>query len=273
MGQRKSRRGYVIPLAAIVLVLALTAMCLSEILLPERGKKTKSKDDLTIDCSHMDQGYVMVKSAKSKKKLKLRVKKGETTLTYDLNTEGDYEVFPLQYGNGKYAFTLYKNVSGKKYAEAGKITLTAEMPDPLTALLYPNQYINYTAESACVKEAMAICAGMTEQSRIFKTVCDYMKTHFVYDYIKSVSVKPGTLPDLEESWEKRMGICQDLSAIMVAMLRSQGVPARMEIGTLNTSTYHAWVVAIVDGKEEFFDPTAALNAVNREDTYTLERYY
>ncbi|MBR0388084.1 MAG: transglutaminase domain-containing protein, partial [Clostridia bacterium] len=109
--------------------------------------------------------------------------------------------------------------------------------------------------------------------RIFKTVCDYMKTHFVYDYIKSVSVKPGTLPDLEESWEKRMGICQDLSAIMVAMLRSQGVPARMEIGTLNTSTYHAWVVAIVDGKEEFFDPTAALNAVNREDTYTLERYY
>ena len=39
------------------------------------------------------------------------------------------------------------------------------------------------------------------------------------------------------------------------------------IGTLS------WVVAIVDGKEEFFDPTAALNAVNREDTYTLERYY
>ena len=184
-----------------------------------------------------------------------------------------FRSIPLQYGNGKYAFTLYKNVSGKKYAEAGKITLTAEMPDPLTALLYPNQYINYTAESACVKEATAICAGMTEQSRIFKTVCDYMKTHFVYDYIKSVSVKPGTLPDLEESWEKRMGICQDLSAIMVAMQRSQGVPARMEIGTLNTSTYHAWVVAIVDGKEEFFDPTAALNAVNREDTYTLERYY
>ncbi len=100
MGQRVSRRGYVIPLAAIVLVLALTAMCLSEILLPERGKKTKSKDDLTIDCSHMDQGYVMVKSAKSKKKLKLRVKKGETTLTYDLNTAGEYEVIPCSTGTG-----------------------------------------------------------------------------------------------------------------------------------------------------------------------------
>ena len=273
MGQRKSGRDRAIPLAILALVLALTAMCLGEILLPETGKKTKSKDGLTIDCSHMDQGYVMVKGAKSKKRLKLRVKKGETTLTYDMNTEGTYEVIPLQYGNGKYTFTLYKNVSGKKYAEDGKITLTAEMPDPMRALLYPNQYINYNADSACVREAAEICAGMTEQSRIFRTVCDYMKTHFAYDYIKSVSVKAGTLPDLEDAWKKRMGICQDLSAIMVAMLRSQGVPARMEIGTLNESIYHAWVVAIVDGKEEFFDPTAALNAVNRDDTYTLERYY
>ena len=273
MEQRNRLRAYVIPLAAIALILALIMACQSEILLPQTGKKTKSKDGLTIDCSHMDQGYVMVKGKKSQKRLKLRVKKGEVTLTYDLNSAEEYEVIPLQYGNGKYTFTLYKNVSGKKYAEAGKIALTAEMPDPLTALLYPNQYINYDADSACVKEATEICRGLTEQSRIFSTVCDYMKTHFAYDYIKSVSVKAGTLPDVEEAWEKRMGICQDLSAITVAMLRSQGVPARMEIGTLNTSLYHAWVVAIVNGKEEFFDPTAALNAVNRDDSYTLERYY
>ena len=177
-----------------------------------------------------------------------------------------------QYGNGKYTFSLYKNVSGKKYSEEGKISLTADMPDELSAFLYPNQYVNYDTKTAAVKEAESLCGGMNDQKQIYQAVCDYMKGHFAYDYIKSVSVKPGQLPDIDDAWNKHMGICQDLSAIMVAMLRSQGVPARLMIGTLNASTYHAWVTAVVNGEEEFFDPTAALNAVSN-GSYTVERYY
>ena len=270
MGGRNRR---VPAIAVLLLILLLASACLSELLLPEAGKKTKSKDGLTIDVSHTDQGYVMVKGTKSSKRLKLRVKKEDATLTYDLNSDGDYETIPLQYGNGKYTFILYKNVTGKKYAEEGKITLTAEMEDPLIALLYPNQYVNYDAETKCVQEAAKICSGMTDQKQIYRTICDYMKSHFAYDYIKSVSVKAGVLPDINGAWDKRMGICQDLSAITVAMLRSRGIPARLEIGTLNANIYHAWVTAVVDGTEEFFDPTAALNAVNKNDSYTLERYY
>ena len=70
-----------------------------------------------------------------------------------------------------------------------------------------------------------------------------------------------------------MGICQDLSALTCAMLRSQGVPARLMIGTVGANTYHAWVVAVVNGEEKFFDPTAELNASSKTDTYTTERYY
>lgn len=263
----------ILPVFALLLTVILITVSFSELLLPATGKKTKSKDGLTLDVSHMDQGYVLAKAAKSGKRLKLRVKVDGHTLNYDLNTDGEYEVFPLQYGDGKYTFTLYKNVSGKKYAEEGKISLTVKMEDPLSAFLYPNQYINYDADTLCVQEAMKLCEGMTDQQEIYRAVCDYMKTHFVYDYIKSVQVKAGTLPDLDGAWQKRMGICQDLSAIMVAMLRSQGVPARMEIGNLNGTVYHAWVTAVVDGKDAFFDPTAAVNAVNKDSTYTLERFY
>jgi transglutaminase-like putative cysteine protease len=70
-----------------------------------------------------------------------------------------------------------------------------------------------------------------------------------------------------------MGICQDLSAMTCAMLRSQGVPARLMIGTLGVNTYHAWVMAVVNGEDKFFDPTAELNASSKTDTYTTERYY
>ena len=132
--------------------------------------------------------------------------------------------------------------------------------------------MNYDAQTTAVVEAGTLCEGMTDQVQIYKAVCDYMKSHFAYDYIKSVSVKAGQLPEIDEAWNKHMGICQDLSAIMVAMLRSQGVPARLMIGTLNATTYHAWVTAVVNGEEKFFDPTAALNAVSN-GSYTVERYY
>ena len=255
------------------LLLTFGALCLTELLMPETGKKTKKDGSFVIDYSHMDQGYVMVKkSKKGKKKLKVRVTMGKESINYDLNSDGQYEVFPLQYGNGTYTFRLFENISGKKYSEEGKISLKVKMADELTAFLYPNQYVNYNEKTKAVLAAQELCKDMEKQTEIYKAVCTYMKKHFAYDYIKSVSVKAGLLPQIDECWDKHMGICQDLSAIMVTMLRSQGIPARLMIGTLNANTYHAWVTAVVNGKEQFFDPTAELYAVSN-GTYPVERWY
>ena len=57
------------------------------------------------------------------------------------------------------------------------------------------------------------------------------------------------------------------------MLRSQGVPARLVIGTVGSNTYHAWVVAVVNGDNRFFDPTAEMNASSKNEQYSTERYY
>ena len=59
--------------------------------LPEASGKTVKKDGkLTIDCSHMDQGYVMVKGKQSSKRLKVQVSTAGAKLNYDLNGDGDY---------------------------------------------------------------------------------------------------------------------------------------------------------------------------------------
>jgi hypothetical protein len=272
------RKGYSRRLSSvfILFVFAVFAFCVAfaEIRMPQTGKTVKTNGDLSVDCSHMDEGYVMVKGKKTNKRLKLRVKTVDSTLNYDLNIDGEYEVFPLQFGSGKYQISLYRNASGKKYSEEGKVGLNVKMGDPLSCFLYPNQYVNYNEETECVIKATELCAGMTDQAEIYKTICDFMKSgYFVYDFVKSVSVKAGVLPDIDGCWSKHMGICQDLSAVTIAMLRSQGVPARLMIGTLGSSTYHAWVTAVVNGEEKFFDPTAELNASSKTDTYTTERYY
>ena len=266
----------------VCLVLAL-ASCLvlacADLLLPEAsGTTVKKNGKMVADCSNTDQGYVMVRTGKStKKRLKVRVvaevNKQKDTLNYDLNGDGDYEVYPFQFGDRKYTVGLYENVSGKKYAEEGKISLNVALQDPNICFLYPNQYVNYNAETECVIAANEMCAGMTDPAKIYETVCDYVKTHFMYDYIKSVTVKAGVLPDIDGCWSTKMGICQDLSAVTIAMLRSQGVPARLMIGTLGSNIYHAWVTAVVNGEEKFFDPTVEVGAGSRNETYTTERYY
>ncbi len=261
--------------ATLVLVVcaALIAVALG-LNLPEATGKTVKKDGkMTVDCSNMSEGYLMVKAKKTSKRLKLQIATSGAKLNYDLNSDGEYEVFPLQFGSGKYQVSLFENVSGKKYSKEGTVKLNVKMPDELSCFLYPNQYVSYDENTACVQEAQKICEGVTNQEEIFDIVRKYVMKNFNYDYIKSVTVKPGLLPQIDECWKNKMGICQDLSALTCAMLRSQGVPARLVIGTVGSNTYHAWVVAVVNGDNRFFDPTAEMNASSKNEQYSTERYY
>ncbi len=76
---------------------------------------------LQADMSNAGEGYFLARlSSPNKRKMKLRVTKGGTTLTYDLNGKGDFEIIPFQLGSGFYDISLFENVSGKKYAQAGR---------------------------------------------------------------------------------------------------------------------------------------------------------
>lgn len=262
-------------LAALFVVLAAFAIAsLPDANWPSAdGTVKKQSAGLTVDASHADHGYIMVKGPETNKRLKLRVKFGDQTLDYDLAGDGKYEVIPLQLGNGTYVCTLYKNVSGKKYAEEGRVSVKADMADPNMAFLYPNQFVPYDQNSAAVIKSGEICQGLSGQQERFEAIRKFIVTGFVYDYVKMVTVKPGMKPDIDGCMEKRMGICQDLAAMAACMLRVQGIPAKMMIGELDNGMYHAWVVAVVDGKEILFDPTAELNAVSKDGEYTIERFY
>ena len=238
---------------------------------PQTGQTIRQDGKMKIEASHTADGYFMAAvSSKTSKRIKLSITKGDTTLRYDLDGGGDYAIIPLQLGSGSYQITLYENTSGKKYATAGKITLNVQLAREDAAFLVPSQYVSYTLLTQAVAKADELCAGKSEKDA-YKTVCDFMKSYFVYDYVKAITVTAGALPDIDGCYAKQMGICQDLSAVMVCMLRTQGIPARLMIGYVGKN-YHAWTSSTVGGEEMFFDPTAALNAISGKE-YSLERYY
>lgn len=259
-----------------VFILIYMITCVTCFALTQRPNNSLRKNgSLTIDCAHIDQGYVLAKANQTTdKKLKMRVKINDEELLYKINQESEWETIPLQYGNGKYTFQLYKQVKGNKYSQEGSIEITIQMTDPTVALLCPNQYVNFSEDSEAVKIANKLCENITDPKKIYQKIRNYVIKNLTYDYIKAYTIdkKGGDLPDIEATCKTHMGICQDISAVTVAMLRSQGVPSRLVIGKCGTRITHAWVIVIIDDKEILFDPVAEI-LHTKCDTYTPERCY
>ena len=239
---------------------------------PQEGDNVQVSGNLVLDVSHVSQGYFLARVYEpADRRLKLRVVTGQTTLDYDLPQTAEYIVVPLQMGSGTYEVTLYENTSGKSYMETGSISFYAELEREDAAFLYPNQYVDYTAQSPAVTKSDELRQGRNDRE-FFDASGEFIISEFAYDFIKALTVKPGVLPQIDECYEERLGVCQDLSAILCCMLRVQGIPARLVIGYADEA-YHAWVVAEIDGQEVFYDPTVRMGAMKEPSEYSVERYY
>lgn len=268
-----------LPLLALLVIgviWAVTAFGSSEdAVWPEPTGTVRTTDGkLLMDSSHAEDGYIMLCVTKpSKHAMKVRITKDKAQLTYDLNNEGNWVAFPLQLGSGSYSVALYENVKSNKYSAEGKIDFKVKLTFEDAPFLAPNPYVDYDILTAAVQKSDELCAEADPQKpeEAFKIITDYMASEYAYDFIRAKTIQAGALPDIDYCYENKMGICQDLSAVMVCMLRVQGVPSKLVIGYAD-KYYHAWTSTVVDGREIFFDPTAALGALNAKK-YQVERMY
>ena len=165
------------------------------------ARKLKTHGSLTIDHSHASDGYIIVKAKKSDNKLKVAISfDGTTKIYYTLNNDGEEEILPLQYGDGKYTVTLFRHTSGINYRKDGEISFRVKMVDKRGYMLYPNQWVNYTNETAAVVYATELCAGMTDEYEIIMTVYNFINRHFGYDWFKYGKVKAGILKEILPDW-------------------------------------------------------------------------
>ena len=279
---KHSRVPIVGTLLLLVLLLALSAGLAEDALpadlalWPEKsGTDVHTDKKLEVDASNAGEGYVFccITDA-TKHRLKLRVTKDKTALDYDLPQDGTPIVVPLQLGDGSYEIALYENVKGNKYSSGGKLTIKAKIAEPDRPFLYPNQYVDYELLTAAVQKSLEIARdGSLETPRaMYDAVVQFMSSEFTYDFVRAKTIKAAELPDIDGCYEKRSGICQDLSAVMACMLRVQGIPCRLMIGYAD-KFYHAWITAVVDGEEIFFDPTVAVCEGMNIKQYLVERYY
>lgn len=216
------------------------------------GTVTYSNNKVTIDASNSNQGYVMIQYGGGSGKIKVQISKsGSETYTYDLKARDVYEVFPFSEGNGTYSVKVFENVSGNQYAQIFSQNINVTLENEFLPFLYPNQYVNFSENSAAVQKGAEVAATATDQAGVVTNVYNYVVSNVTYDTAKAQAASSGSmagyLPNVDEVLAQKKGICFDYAALMTAMLRSQDIPTKLVVGYTG-NLYHAWINVYLEGQ-------------------------
>lgn len=237
---------------------------------PNEEKKITENGKAAVDWSHAPEGYLLARPGESKKKWKLRVTKN-TEYTYDLAGEG-WTAFPLSEGDGKYTVVVFEQKEGSTYRPILITEFRAELPDPLSPFLRPNQQVDYTTAPSTIAKALELTADAADDGEKTRKIYAFVSTTLHYDEEQAENIQSGYIPVLDEVLKREKGICLDFAALMTAMLRSQGVPCKLVVGDAG-SVYHAWTEAWDGEAWVRYDPTFAASGKDASGVEYHPKFY
>jgi len=203
------------------------------------GKIVFRADSAWLDVSNASEGYLTAGYNGDCPKVKLQIT-GVDGICYTYDLHDGSEAFPLSAGSGEYDVGIYKNIEGNRYSTILYKRIYVEITNLFGSCLYPNQYVNFAPNSLSVAVAQQLSAPAQSDLEVVANVYNYVRNHITYDYEKAASVGKGYIPNADMALVSGKGICLDYASAMAGMLRSQGIPTRMEVGYVD-GVYHAWV--------------------------------
>lgn len=220
-----------------------------QVLVPKAsGTVIYQETDIAVDASNTSQGYVMLKYTGTNEKVKFQIKTPDgTSYTYLVPKTGAYTVYPLSCGNGTYQLTLLEaaSVEDDLYAVVFAQDLEVKLADEFLPFLYPNHYVDFSQDSIAVKKGKELAKDCTSDLEVVSYIYEYVTGSITYDDGKARNVAYGYTPDVDDTMKSGTGICFDYAALMSAMLRSQRIPTKLEVGYAG-EVYHAWISCYVD---------------------------
>lgn len=235
------------------------------------GTVVYGNEYVAIDASNVSEGYITVDYLGTNGKVKFQMT-GPNGVTYTYDLTNGIDVFPVTAGSGSYTLGCFENVGGNEYAIAYTDAVNLTVTNEFGPYLYPNQYVNFNSSTRTVARGAELAAKCTCDLDVVYEVYEYTINNVTYDYDLAETVSSGYIPNVDSVLDKSSGICFDYAVLMATMLRSQGIPTRLDVGYAGMA-YHAWIdvyiedVGWIDGFIEFkgktwtlMDPTFAANS-------------
>lgn len=257
------------------------------------GSNIIGEDLVDINISNTKDGYICVtyKGDASRTRIILTTPMG-LSYNYDLYKDR-CDTFPLTGETGTYNVGIYELISGNDYSVLFNEDFEVSSIDEYSPYLYPNQYVNFTKDTKAVSLASDLCLSANSDLDAVQNIYNYVINNVEYDYDKADNVESTYVPVVDDTLSTGKGICFDFASLMATMLRSQGIPTRLEIGYAG-DVYHAWISTYIsevgwvngiiefDGQNwELMDPTFATttsekklkNYIGEGDNYVTKFVY
>ena len=239
--------------------------------LPEQSSPqtvTIGNEFVMIDISNVALGYFAIRYLGDNPKVKLMLT-GPDTVKYTYNITTELVYLPVSGGNGTYSVKVYENISGDDYASAYSGSFGVTLENEFLPYLYSNLYVNYAKAPNTQNLAQELFRSCDSDLAYVSSVYHYLINNVTYDKEKAATVSYLYLPVLDDVLAHQTGICFDYASLMAGMLRSCGIPTKLQIGYAGTA-YHAWISTYIsdvgwidgiihfDGKNwSLLDPTFA----------------
>ena len=234
----------------------------------------------TIDTSHINEGYVMVKYSGANTQPMIQIAQisdsGKPSYNYHIQDFGQFGTYPLSLGNGEYIIKVLEWVSGKDYYSILEKVVTVTIDNEFLPFLHPNAYVNFNENSKAVLKGQELAEGTYTDIEVITNIFDFVTSNIKYDDDLATKVTTNEIsvyfPDIDRTLDTKKGICWDYASLMASMLRSQGIPTKLVMGHVG-EVYHAWIscytketgwmdnIIEFDGKQwKLIDPTFYANS-------------
>ncbi|MCL2366011.1 MAG: transglutaminase-like domain-containing protein [Oscillospiraceae bacterium] len=210
------------------------------------GSQHNTNQRAAIDFSNSADGYVMARVTRNTStQIRVTITGPDNVLyQYRLNGSGTWEVFPLSAGNGRYVISVLEQIEGTRFAVLNTSTITVNLRDEFAPFLRPNQFVNFSKDSAVTKKAAELAGNITGVYARVEAIYNFVIKNITYDRTFAREVQNGMhsgyVPNVDTVLANKKGICFDYASLMTAMLRSLGIPTRLVIGYAGEQ-YHAWI--------------------------------
>lgn len=260
----------------MMLLLALVFTCL---LGGRDAAAAEEKSAKPVETSVTDNGngtFTVVYDNTEEAKVLVMVSKDSVDYKYYLSNGVVTEVIPMTLGNGTYKIRVCKNTTGSKYSVKYSTEIDVELDNELTVFTNPHIIVDYEIKEKAIKKAVSLCKSLKTDTKKISAIYKYMVKNYTYDYAKveTVRVTAGYIPSVNQTYTDKKGICYDISSLFAAMLRSQGITAKVVTGyTPAVSTLHAWNEVYDSAKKKWYiiDITCDIAYYNAGVSYTMKK--